>query len=239
MIDVIATVINSLLILVGSLAGLFFRNKIKQTYLDAIVMGIGLCVMVVGIDSALSSNDTLCVIICMALGIIIGELLRIEDRLNQLGDVLKAKFSKKDANSRFTEGFMAATLLFAIGSMAILGSIEAGINHDYSIILSKSVMDCLMAIGFAATMGIGVAFSAIPIFLYQGGLTLLAGVVAPYLSDALIAEMSGVGGVIIIGLSINILGLMGDRHLRTGNMLPAIFLPVLYLPIAEWLGGIL
>ena len=234
----IATIINALVILVGSFAGLLFRDKIKQNYLDAIMIGLGLCVAMIGISSALASEDTLCVIICMVFGIVIGELLRIEERLNHLGDILKEKLMKGRANNRFTEGFMAATLLFGVGSMAILGSMEAGINHDYSIILSKSVMDGLMAIGFAATMGVGVAFSSVAIFLYQGILTLLAGLVAPLLSDAMIAEMSGVGGIIIIGLSVNMLGLMGDRQIRTGNMLPAIFLPALYIPLVNWLGGI-
>lgn len=235
----VATVVNALLILIGSFTGLLFRDKIKQKYLDAIVIGLGLCVGIIGINSALSSENTLCVIVCMVAGVVIGELLRIEDRLNHLGDVLKEKFMKGRTNSRFTEGFMAATLLFGVGSMAILGSLEAGINHNYSIILSKSVMDGLIAIGFAATMGVGVALSAVMIFLYQGALTLLASVVAPLLSDAMIAEMSGVGGIIIIGLAINMLGLSGEKPVRTGNMLPAIFLPILYIPLVNWLGGII
>lgn len=235
----IATIVNALAILGGSFTGLLFRDKIKQSYLDAVLAGLALCIAMVGIRSALASENTLCMIICMVVGILIGELLHIEDRLNGLGDVLKKKLVKGQANSQFTEGFVSATLLFGVGSMAILGSLEAGIHHDYSIIFSKSVMDGLIAISFAATMGIGVAFSSIAIFLYQGLLTILAGLLAPLLSEAVIAEMSGVGGLMILGIAINMLGVLGERQIHIGNMLPAIVLPVFYLPLAHWIGGIL
>lgn len=136
---------------------------------------------------------------------------------------------------RFTEGFVTATLLFCVGSMAVMGSLEAGINHNYSIIISKGVIDGVTAITFAATMGIGVAFSTIPLLLYQGGITLLAGAVAPFLSDAVVVEMSAVGGVMLLGLAANMLDLVKER-IRVGNMLPALFLPLLYLPLAQWIG---
>ncbi len=129
-------------------------------------------------------------------------------------------------------------MLYCVGAMAINGSLAAGLKGDWSIIVSKGVIDGVTSITFAATMGVGVMFSVIPLFIYQGGLTLLASVIGPYLSDALVAEMSAVGGVIIVGIAVNMLAL-GKERVRVGNMLPAIFLPAVYLPLAQWLGGLM
>lgn len=235
----IATVVNAALILAGSFIGLLFRKRIKQQFSDAIMAGLALCVAMIGIKSALGSNDTLCVIICMALGILLGEALRIEDKLDALGAFLKKRFIKGGGESRFTEAFMSASLLFCMGSMAIMGSLEAGVKQDYTIIFSKSVIDGISAVTFSAAMGVGIAFSALAVLLYQGALTLLAIWIGPLLSGAVVAEMSAVGGLLILGIAINMLGLMGDRKVRVGNMLPAMFLPVLYIPAAAWIGGLL
>ncbi|MDO4750268.1 MAG: DUF554 domain-containing protein [Eubacteriales bacterium] len=234
----IASVINALLVAVGSAVGLLFKNRIHESSSRYIMVGLGLCVFAIGVDSTLKSEDTLCVIICMVLGILLGEALRIEDHLDQLGETLKKRFSGKE-NSRFTEGFMTATLLFCVGSMAIVGSLEAGINGNYSIILSKSVIDCVTAVTFAAAMGVGVVFSAFTVLIYQGLITLLAIWVGPFLPEAVILEMSGVGGLLIVGLSINMLGLMGENRVRVGNMLPAVFLPIAYVPFVDWLSGVI
>jgi len=234
----IASVINAVLVALGSAVGLLFKNRIRESASRHIVVGLGLCVLIIGVSSALKSQDTLCVIICMVLGILLGEGLRIEDRLDRLGEALKRRFAGP-GSSRFTEGFMTATLLFCVGSMAIVGSLEAGINGDYSIILSKSVIDCVTAVTFAAAMGVGVIFSAFGVLLYQGLITLLAIWAGPFLPETVILEMSGVGGLLIIGLSINMLGLMGEGRVRVGNMLPAVFLPILYVPVSGWIGGLL
>lgn len=142
-------------------------------------------------------------------------------------------------NSSFTEGFMSATLLFCVGSMAVMGSMEAGIHHDYAILLSKSVIDCVTAVTLAAALGLGVCFSAGSVLLYQGLLTLLFLWAGPFLPDDTLREMSAVGGLLILGISINMLGLMGERRVPVGNMLPAIFLPLLYLPAAEGIATLL
>ncbi len=227
----IAAVINAVLVLVGSVAGLLFKGRLSEKISRAIMVVLALCVAMIGVSSALKDENTLCVIICMVLGVIIGEWLKIEQRIDSLGEKLKNKFTKAETGSgRFTEGFMTATLLFCIGSMAIVGSIEAGINHDYTIILSKSIIDCISAVTLAAAMGIGVAFSAAGVLVYQGVITLLAIYVGPFLSEAMINQMSAVGGLLIIGLSINMLGLTKEK-LRVGNMLPAVFLPIAYIPI--------
>lgn len=237
-ITMIAAVVNALLVMVGGALGVLFKNKIKEKYSNAIVSGLALCVALIGITSAIGSNNTLCVIICMVFGIVIGELLRIEDRLDNLGNVIKDKFMKGKETGRFTEGFMSATLLFCVGSMAIMGSMEAGINGDYSVILSKSVIDCVTAVTFAATMGVGVCFSAFGVLLYQGLLTLIFMWVGPFLPEPVITEMSAVGGLLIIGLSLNMLGVTGEKRIRVGNMLPAIFLPILYIPVVNWITGV-
>ena len=235
----IAAVINAVLVLLGSIMGLIFKSRITEKHSSAIITGLGLCVSIIGIMSAVGSKNLLCVIISIVFGIIIGELLGIEDRLDNLGNAIKTKFMKGKDTGHFTEGFMSATLLFCVGSMAIMGSMEAGINNDYSIILSKSVIDGITAVTFAAAMGVGVCFSAFGVLLYQGLLTMIFIWVGPFLPEAIITEMSAVGGLLIMGLSINMLGLSGEKRVRVGNMLPAIFLPIVYIPVADWLAKLL
>ncbi len=230
-----AVFINMILVVIGSVLGLVLKNRFSEELGRAIRTGMGLCTLGIGLTSLLGTQNTLCVIICMVAGILLGEWIDIERRMDAAGEFLRSKLEKKGSQSRFVEGFVTATILYCVGAMAINGSIAAGINHDYSIIISKGVMDGVTAITFAAAMGIGVAFSAIPILIYQGGLTLLAGWVGPYLSQAVITEMSAVGGALIVGISFNLLGLPKEK-IRVGNMLPAIFLPILYLPLAGWIG---
>ena len=238
----IATIINVILILCGSTIGLLVGERLPEQLSKTITAGLALCVALIGITNAIKTADVLCVILCLTLGGLLGEWINIERRMDRAGDALKKvlikRFGSHGNMGRFTEGFVTATLLFCVGSMAVMGSLEAGINHNYSIIISKGVIDGVTAITFAATMGVGVIFSAIPLLLYQGGITLLAGAVAPFLSDAVVVEMSAVGGVMLIGLSINMLGLVKEP-LRIGNMLPALFLPLLYLPVSQWLGQML
>lgn len=234
----IATFINAGLVLLGSVIGLLFKNKISDRFSTVITQALALCVLGIGISNVLKSSDTLCVIICMVLGTLLGELLKIEKRLDGAGELLRRKLIKEDSGSRFTEGFVTATLLYCIGAMAITGSIEAGLNHNYSIIISKGVIDGVTSISFAAAMGVGVAFSVIPLIVYQGAITLLATVVGPYLSDVVIAAMTATGGTLIMGLAINMLNIPNVK-IKVGNMLPAIFLPIAYIPLVEWLSSII
>ena len=234
----IASVINAVLVLLGSAVGLLFKGKIKESWSRAIMVAMGLCVLMIGISGAIKTESVLCVILSMMIGTILGELLRIEDRLDALGDVLKRRLMKGRESGRFTEGFMTASLMFCVGSMAIVGSMEAGISHNYTTILSKSVIDCITAVTFAAAMGIGVAFSAVTVLVYQGLLTLLFIFVGDFLPGATITEMSATGSLLIIGLALNMLGVTGEKRLRVGNMLPAVFLPIGLLPLMRWLGGL-
>ena len=232
-----AVFVNMALVLVGSAVGLLLKNRFSERMGQAVMKGLGLCTVGIGMSSLLGGKDTLCTIICVALGTILGEWLNIEQGMDDLGELLRRKLIKGEGNSRFVEGFVNATVLYCVGAMSINGAIAAGINGDYSILISKSVMDMVSSITFAAAMGIGVPFAVIPILLYEGGLTLLAGVVGPYLSAAVITEMSAVGGAIIVGIGLNLLG-ASKEGIRVSNMLPAIFLPIAYVPLANWVATV-
>ena len=232
----IATVINVILILLGSALGLIFKNRISSRFSTGLTFALGLCVLGIGITSMIATDDTLCVIVCMVIGTLLGEAVDIERRMEGAGDAIRRRLIRGEGNSRFVEGFVNASVLFCVGAMAINGSMEAGMNGNYDIIISKAVIDGVTAITFAAAMGVGVAFSALPILVYQGGLTLIFAAVGRGMDPAVVTEMSAVGGTIIVGIGINMLGLPKEK-LRVGNMLPAIFLPLAYVPLSRLLGG--
>ncbi len=234
----IACVINAVLVLLGSAVGLLFKSKIKESWSKAIMVALGLCVLLIGVSGAIKTQSVICVILSMVIGTVLGELLRIEDRLDALGETLKRRLMKGRASGRFTEGFMTASLMFCVGSMAIVGSMEAGIQHNYATILSKSVLDCVTSVTLAAAMGIGVAVSAAAVLVYQGALTLLFIFVGDFLPAATVTEMSATGSLLIIALGLNMLGATGEKRIRAGNMLPAVFLPIGLLPLMNWLGGL-
>ena len=231
----LANVINAIAVIFGSFIGIIFKKKINTKITDALVTALALVVAVLGIMGAIATADALGMVICMALGTLIGEVCDLDGKLTKFAEFLKRIVAPKESgeNGNFTQGFISATLTFCIGSMAIMGSMEAGINGNMSIILSKSVIDCVTAVSFATALGIGVAFSAVPVLVYQGGMTLLAAVVAPFLSAAVVNEISAVGSILMIGIAINLLGL--GKEVKVANMLPAMFLPVLYQPLVQWL----
>ncbi len=235
----LAVFVNMATVLVGSMIGMLFRNRIKESYIRAIISALALVTFVIGISSAVTTQNLLCVIVCMAFGTLIGELLQLDDRINGAGEFIKRKVLRgRFEGSRFTEGFVSACILFCVGSMTIMGSLEAGVNKNYSIIFAKSALDFVSSMMFGAAMGIGVTFSALFILVFQGALTLLSGLVSPYLSSAVITEMTAVGGTILIGMGFNMLEL-SEKRIKVANMLPAIFLPIAYVPLASWIGELL
>ena len=235
----VAVLVNVATVLLGSTVGLIFRNKINEKFTKAVISALALVTILIGLSSALDTADILCVIICMALGTIIGELIHIDDGIEGAGDFIKKKLLKgKNKENRFTEGFVTACIVFCVGSMTIMGSFEAGINGNNSIIYAKSALDFVSSMMFAAAMGLGVPFAALFVLVFQGALTLLAGVLAPFLSVAVVTEMSAVGGVILVGMGINMLEL-SPRRIKVANMLPAIFLPIAYVPLYNWIAGLL
>lgn len=231
----IAVLVNTATVLLGSAIGLLFRNRIREKFTKAVVSALALVTVLIGLDSALDTANILCVIVCMVIGTTVGEWIRIDERIDGAGDFLKTKIMKgRASDSRFTEGFVTACIVFCVGSMTIMGSLESGIHGNHSIIYTKSALDFVSGMMFAAAMGWGVPFAALFVLLFQGALTLLAGVVSPYLSAAVVTEMSAVGGTILVGMGINMLEI-GPKRIKVANMLPAIFLPIAYLPLAEWI----
>jgi uncharacterized membrane protein YqgA involved in biofilm formation len=231
----IAVFVNMFTVLIGSLIGIFFRKKIKPSYTEAVISALALVTVVIGISYAIETKNILCLIVCTVVGTALGTLLKIDDKINGVGDIIKTKVLKnKSSEGSFTEGFVSACILFCIGSMTIVGSFEAGVNKNYDIIFAKSALDFVSSMMFGAAMGIGVTFSVIFILLYQGGLTLLAGAIAPYLTTDIITEMSAIGGTILIGMGINMLDI-SQKKIKVANMLLAIFLPIAYISLTSLL----
>ncbi len=234
----IAAIINAIGIAMGGTLGALFRGKISDRFTNTLMAAMGLVIVGLGVQGAVGSNNTLCVVVSMALGAIIGELLHIDRFLDGVGDKIMDLFKgKKFADGQFSEGLITASVLFTTGAMAILGSIEAGINNNYGILLTKTVIDTIVAVTMASAMGVGVVFSLVPVLIWEGLLTLLAGVVSPVLGAEVITELSAVGGVVFIGMGINMTGIT-DRKINVSNLVPALVIPIIYMPFSAWLGGL-
>lgn len=220
----IATIINALAVIVGSLIGLLLRAKIKDSFKAIVPIGAGITSLVIGFQMALGGSKIVYLALSMIIGGILGTWWRIENGILSLGEALRRTFAKKETGNDFAFGFLNASVLFCVGAMALVGSFKAGAEGNYDLILTKSVMDGFMAIMFTAAMGIGVAFSALTILIYQGILTIAAGWLAPLVNDVLLKELTAVGGALVIMIGINLLGL---AKLKTANFLPALLLIVL------------
>lgn len=201
----------------GTLGGRFMPEKMKQTVLAA----TGLVSIGIGISGAIGSSNQLIPILSLVIGAVIGELLHIEDGVTRAGDWLQKRFGKSGS---ITEGFVTGSLVFAVGAMAVMGSLESGLKNDHTILMTKSVIDMAGSVAFAGSLGIGVAFSALSILVLEGTVTLLASLLTGVLTDAVITEISVTGSLIIIGVGLNVLGL---TKLRIMNMTPALLLPIL------------
>jgi uncharacterized membrane protein YqgA involved in biofilm formation len=228
---VLGTIVNAVAIIAGSLVGLSIGRGIPDGYKTTVIQAIGLAVLLVGLRSALRSDALLIVIVCMALGAVIGEWLRIEARLDQFGRWIENRLAGRGAN--IAKGFVTASLVYCVGSMAIVGSLESGLTGHHQTLYAKSLLDGITAIIFTATFGLGVAFSAASVFLYQGAITMAAAFIKPYLTPVVVDQMSAVGGLLIMGIGINLLEI---TKVRIGNMLPAIFLPLVYYMVRRALG---
>ena len=224
----LSVTVNFFAVLAGGIVGTVLRGGIPERFRTLINQGLALCVMMIGISGALSTQNTLLMIVCIVIGAFLGTLIGIERGVENLGNWAQKKFNK----GGFADGFVNATLLFSIGSMAVVGSLNAGFG-DHDTLLAKSIIDGVSAIIIASSFGIGAAFAAVPMTIYQGAIALLAGVVRPYMSDAMILEMGAVGSLIIVALGFNMLGL---TKIKVANMLPAMFIPCVYYPIAALLG---
>ena len=222
----IGTIVNTLAIIAGSLIGLFFKGGIPKKYSLTVMHAMGLAVILVGVNAALKTDAILVVIISLGIGSLLGEYFRIEDRLDQVGDWLARRFAK--VGSGIPQGFVTTSLLFCVGAMAIVGALESGLSGNHQILFAKSIIDGITSIVFASTLGVGVLFSAISVFIYQGLIAVSAGYLKQFLVPEVVAQMSSVGGLLIVAIGI---GLLDIKKVKVGNMLPAIFIPLAYAVI--------
>ena len=211
----LGSVVNGGAVVVGGLVGMFVGKLLPERLRTSVMAALSLMTIGIAVPGLLKSNNALIPIISMVVGTLIGELLDIDSAVNKLGEKLQKRFS----GSRITEGFVTGSLVFAV-----MGPLESGLQHQHSLLFSKSVIDGVASIVFASTMGLGVALSGITVFVVEGSIALLASVVAPYLGEAVVNEITFVGSLLIVGISLN---LLGATKLRILNMVPAILLPIL------------
>lgn len=239
----LAVFVNCAAVIAGALAGCLFSRKISSSLSDIVQTGAGIITLIIGMEMAFEYESIICLTICLFLGGIAGTWIDIDGAILKLGAKLEGLVNKRDAeagetagtemsrNRNFAYAFLNSSVLFCVGAMAILGSFKAGIEHDYTIIFTKSILDGFMAIVFAASMGIGTAFSCISILVYQGLLTLLAGVVTPYIDQLMLNELTACGGAMILMIGINLLGL---KKIKTANYLPALIFVVIFVSIQKY-----
>ncbi len=222
----LGTVVNVCAILLGCALGLLLRKGLPQRLRDTVMQGLGLCVILIGLSGAIGTSDTMCVIISVVLGGLLGAAVNVEKRLENLGNLTQQKLAR--GGDGFARGFVTASLVYCVGAMAIMGALDSGLKSDHATLIAKSALDGISAIIFASTLGPGVALSALTVLIYQGSITLMAGWLKPLLTDVIITEMSAVGGLLIVGIGLNMLF---DKHIAVGNLLPAIFVPMAYFPL--------
>lgn len=215
------TLVNAAAIAVGGAIGATLRKNIPERFNNTIIQGLALAVVVIGLQMAIGSKNILIVILSLVMGGFTGELLNIEERLNSFGLWVESKLGNGQGD--FSRGFVTASLVYCVGAMAVVGSIQDGLQGNPSTLYVKALLDGVSAIFFASTMGFGVAFSLIPVFLYQGSITLLAQYIQVFLTPAVVTEMTATGGILICGIGIKILGI---KDIRVGNLLPSIIFAV-------------
>lgn len=226
----LGTIVNSLSIICGCLVGLIVKGRLTEKISLTIMNGLALCVLFIGISGVLKGEDTLQIIICIAIGAFVGEIIDFDKKLNDLGDLIERKINNKRKNTSnekisISEGFVTSSLLFCVGAMAVVGSLESGLQGNHTTLFAKSILDGVSSIIFASSLGIGVMLSSIAILIYQGSITLLAGGLSTILTDTVINNMSAVGSLLIVGLGFNMLGI---TKIKVANLLPAIFIPIIF-----------
>lgn len=225
----LGTIVNALAVIGGCIIGLIVKEKLTEKMSNTIMSGLALCVLYIGISGALKGQDTLIIIICIAVGALVGEIIDIDKRLNDLGNFIENKINSKKKNKdsekiSISEGFVTSSLLFCVGAMAVVGSLESGLQGNHSTLFAKSILDGVSSIIFASSLGIGVMLSSVAILVYQGSITLLAGCLSSVLTDTVIGNMSAIGSILIMGLGTN---MIGASKIKVANLLPAIFLPII------------
>ncbi|MEM2914944.1 MAG: DUF554 domain-containing protein [Candidatus Bathyarchaeia archaeon] len=223
------TYINTIAVIIGSLFGVLLHKKFPEKIKKIVFQGIGLVTLFIGIQMAFKVNNLIILFFSILIGAVIGEIIDFERYLDRLGVFLKDKLKSED--DRFIEGLVTAFLIFCTGSMTILGAIEDGLNGDPSILYAKSMLDGFASISLASVFGIGVLFSAIPLFIFQGGITFLAAYSKGFFTDALISSLSAVGGILLIGLGINLLEI---KKIKVVNLLPSLVVVAVLAHLFQW-----
>ena len=232
------TFVNAATIILGTTLGLLFGNRLGDRYKHVVFTAVGAVAMIIGISMALESERILYMALSLVIGGLAGTAMGIEDIILRFGEQLRKRFTASHAHDDgtprpFAEGFLTASVLFCVGALAIVGAFEAGAQGSYALLLTKSVMDGFMAILLTAAYGVGVGFSALSILVYQGGLTLLSGLLRPIVTELMLSEISGVGGVMVMMISMNLLNI---RTIKTANFLPALIIVVLLVLVDPWIG---
>ncbi len=229
--------VNVATVIIGSCIGLIFKKGISKKYSDAVMTGIGLCTILIGVQGMLKGENVLVAIISMVLGAISGTALDIDKRLNSAGDFLSRKLKKEEGDKiGIAEGFVTASLLFCVGAMTIVGSLNSGLKGDHTMIFTKSVLDLFSSMMLSASLGIGVIFAAVFVFVFQGGIVLLAGVLEPLLSEGAIAEITCVGSLMILALGLNLTGI---SKFRVANYLPSLLFAPFVCYLFDFLGKLI
>ena len=228
------TFLNIATVIIGGIIGLIFGARIPDKLKATVIAGMGLFTAAMGAQMFMKTGNPLIVLGALLIGSLLGEWMRIEDGLQNLGKILEQRFSKEgdDGSNKFVRGFLTASLLFCVGPMTILGSIQDGLTGDYNLLAVKSVLDGFAALAFTSTLGAGVMFSTIVILVYQGGISLLAAQLDAIVTNAMMNELTATGGVILIGLAIS--SLLEIKKIRVGNMLPGL----LIAPVIVWVAGL-
>ena len=217
-------VVNFFLVILGTLLGLLFKKGLPEKIQTVLMTAMAFCVFYIGVTGIFDDKANILVIIgCMAVGAVIGELIDLDKLVNKIGQGIENRFNKKGKNVSIAKGFVSATLLFCVGAMTIVGSIDSGINGDNATLYSKSVIDCVAAMALTSSMGVGVIFASLSVLFIEGGLSILATVVSPILTEYIISQMSVIGSLLIVALSLNMLGI---TKIKVMNFVPAILLPL-------------
>lgn len=235
MFKILGVIVNVATVLIGSCIGLVFKKGISKKYSDAVMKGIGFCTILIGIQGMLKGENVLVAIVSMVIGAIIGTAIDIDKRLNGAGDFLSKKLKKNDGTDKVSiaEGFVTASLLFCVGAMTIVGSLNSGLKGDHTMIFTKSTLDFFSSMMLSASLGIGVPFAALFVLVFQGGIVLLAGLIEPLLSDSAIVEITCVGSLMILALGFNLTGI---GKFKVANYLPALFFAPFVCCLFEFLG---
>lgn len=228
----LAVIVNMLAVLAGGTVGLLLKKGFPEKISRAVMLGIALCTLYIGISGCLQTNNVLVMILSMVFGAIVGTLLNIDGAITRLGDSISDRVRKKSGRSSLTEGFVTSSLLFCVGAMTLVGSLNAGLRGDYEMLFTKSLLDMISSCMLAVSLGAGVLLSAAFILVFQGGIVLLAQVLAPILTQAAIAEITAVGSLLIIATGLNMLGI---TKLKTADYLPALLFAPLFNRLCELL----